>query len=93
METRAKRKPSQLRATSVIIRGPTQFIKVPQTQYKCTPKQYDWEEGEPIEFGGIKLIDAANPAYLGLHGRNEKVLNYEGVGSSISCRLNVGRTS
>ena len=60
--------------------------------YKCT-KQDEWEKSEPIEFGSIKLIDAADPAYLALPGSNEKVLDYNGVGSTILCRLNVRRTS
>lgn len=35
------------------------------------------------------MTDAANPGYLGLRDRDDKVLNYEGVGSTILCRLNV----
>ena len=84
---------SQLRATSVAIRGPTQLVKIPQTKYTCITKQDEWEKGEPIEFGSIKLIDAANSALFGLHGNNERVLNYDGVGSTILCRLDVRRTS
>lgn len=44
----------------------------------------------PIEFWGIKLMDALDPAYSGLRGSQDAVLNHQGVGSSISCRLNVG---
>ena len=32
-----------------------------------------------IEFGGIRLTDAANKAFLGLHGYDDKVLIYKGV--------------
>ena len=85
--------PSQLRVTSVVIRGPTQRVMIPQTKYKCAIKQDEWEKSESIEFGGIKLIDAADPAYLALPGSGEKVLDYNGVGSTIFCRLNVRRTS
>ena len=90
---RTKRKFAQLRTTSLIIRGPTRLIKVPQPWYRCPTKQDGWENGVPIEFGGIKLTDAADPAYLGLRGHADTVLNYEGVGSTVSCRVNVRRTS
>lgn len=90
-ETRAERKPSQLRATSVVTRGPTRFVTVPQTQYKCPTKQDDWEETS-IEFGSIKLTDAANGTYPGHDGHDDKVLKYSGAGSSILCRVNVRRT-
>jgi len=33
------------------------------------------------------LTDAEDPEYLGIPGYNNEVLNYEGVGSSISARL------
>jgi len=74
------------------LQTPTHLIMFPQTRYKCAA-QYNWEEVAPIEFGGIKLTNAANKAYLGLHGRDDKVFTYTGVGSSIACRLNVRRTS
>ena len=77
---------SQLRATSVVICGPTRLVEIPQTWYKCITKQDKWK-GEPIEFGSIKLIDAADSANLVLHNSDEKVLNYDGVGTTILCRL------
>lgn len=91
-ETRAERESSQLRATSVVTRGPTRRIMVPQRWYSCPTKQESWEEEAHIEFGGMKLTDAANRTYLDLDGHDDEVLNYRGVGSSISCRVNVRRT-
>ena len=84
---------SQLRATSVVIRGPTRLVIVPQIWYKCNTKQDEWEKGKPIEFGSIKLIDAADSANLVLHDSDEKVLSYDGVGTTILCRLGVRGTS
>lgn len=66
---------------------------VPQTWYKSVTEQGGWKEVGPIEFGGIKLIDATDPASFDLHDGNDKVLDYDGVGSTIICRLNVCRTS
>lgn len=81
---------SQLPATSAATPGPTRLIIVPaQTRYECNTKQDCWGEVASIEFGGIKLTDAENMAYLGLHGRDDEVLIYQGVGSSITCRLDV----
>jgi len=51
--------------------------------------QDGWIQQTPIKFGGVKPTDAANPEYFGLRDCGDKVLNYEGVGSSISCGLNV----
>ena len=50
-------------------------------------------ECAPIEFGGIRLTDAANMAYPGLQGSDDEVFNYDGVGSAIVCRLAVRRVS
>ena len=70
---------------------PTHFIKVPQMTYRCPVNQGDWE-GARIEFHGIRLMDAINPNYTGLRGYGDHVLQYEGVGSTVSCRiLNVRR--
>ena len=65
--------------------GSTQFKMILQIPYRCPTRQSGWVRRAPIEFGWIKLTDAADPRYLG----DDKVLNYQGVGSSISCRLNV----
>ena len=70
-------------------RGPTRPVLVPQTWYSPPNRQEDWDECAPIEFWGIKLTDAANEAYDGLQGADDKVFNYEGVGSAITCRLAV----
>ena len=83
---------SQIPANPVGL-GLTRLELVPQTWYKCRSRQEDRRECPPIEFGGIKLTDAANEAYPGLQGATEKVLNYEGVGSAITCRLTVRRAS
>ena len=40
----------------------------------------------------IKLTDPANRTWAGTHGYGDKVLDYEGVGNSISCRMNVRGT-
>ncbi|KAF9643726.1 hypothetical protein BDM02DRAFT_1359129 [Thelephora ganbajun] len=74
--------------TSVITCDPTYLARVPQTRYICAVGQGDWE-GVSIEFGGIKLKDVANPACTSLQDHDEEVLNYEGAGSTISCRINV----
>jgi len=42
-----------------------------------------------VRFGGVELVDAADPGYFGFRGHDDKVLNYEGVGSMVPCRLNV----
>jgi len=77
---------------SLSAQTPTDLIMVPQTRYECPTRQDGWESVAPIEFGGIKLTDAANKAYRGLHDYDDHAFNYEGVGRSISCRLNVRRT-
>ena len=87
-----RRKQSQLPATPTTTLVPTHFIKVPQEKYRCATDQGDWEEAAPIDFGGIKLTDAANKSYHGLHGHDDEVLDYNGVGSTILCRLTVRRT-
>jgi hypothetical protein len=90
--TRIKRKSPQPPATSIVTHGPTRRVRVPQTRYRCATKQGSWEEEAPIEFGGIRLTDAADPTYTGFSGHGDKVLNHQGVGSSISCRINVRQT-
>jgi len=84
-------KSSQPPTASAATPDPTHLIIVPQSRYECATKQDGWVKMAPIEFGGIKLTDAANKAYHGLHGCDDKVLDYKGVGSSIQCRLNVRR--
>ena len=88
MKIETEYKASQLRKIPAVTRGPTRLIKLPQMPYKCCIKQEDWRPEPPIEFGGIRLRDAANK-FRDLRDRNDNVLDYEGVGSSISCRLNV----
>ena len=39
------------------------------------------------------LADALKPDYTGPQGSGDKVFNYEGVGSAVSCRINVSRVS
>jgi len=89
---RTERKQPQPLATSVVVRGPTHLIEVPQIWYRCPTKQDIWEKVPPIEFEGIKLTDAADPVYFGLQNHDDGVLGYKGVGSSITCRVNVRRT-
>ena len=88
MKIETECKASQLQTISAVTHGPTRLIKLPQTLYKCHTKQEDWRPEPPIEFGGIRLRDAANK-FRDLRDRNGSVLDYGGVGSSISCRLNV----
>ena len=71
--------------------GPTHVALVLQSQYVCPTKQSGWVRQAPIKFG-VKLVNAANPGYLGILGHDEQVLNYDGVGSTITCRLNVRGT-
>jgi len=70
-----------------VTHGSTHVALIPQIQYTCI-RQDGWIKQPPIKFGGVKLTDAADPGYLGIRNCDDKVLNYEGVGSSISCRLN-----
>jgi len=83
---------SQLPATSAVTSGPTHLIMVPQTGYRCPTRQGDWVKEASIEFGGIKLTDAADRAYPGPRGHDDKVLKYKDAGSSIQCRLIVRRS-
>ena len=83
-----ERKSSQL----PVFPATTRTELIAQTLYECSTKQDGWVKQAPIKFGGVKLTDAVDPGYLGIHGYDEKVLNYEGVGSSISCRLMVRPT-
>ena len=87
-----ERKSSQLPVFPATTRNSTRAELIAQTLYECSTKQDGWVKLAPINFGGVKLTDAADPGYLGIHGYDEKVLNYEGVGSSISCRLMVRPT-
>ena len=88
VRTATECKPPQPPAFPAVTHGSTRIALVPQTPYTCT-RQDDWIQQTAIKFWGVKLTDAANPGYLGLRDFDDKVLNYEGVGSSISCRLNV----
>jgi len=69
--------------------GLTHLVEVPQTLYQPSTRQGFWVPCVPVEFWGIKLTDALNPAYAGLQGATDEVLDYMGVGTSISCRLNL----
>ena len=77
----------------VIIHDSPRFHLIPQTLYECATAQEGWVKQAPIEFGRIKLTDATNQRYPNARSDTDKVLNYEGVGSSVSCRLIVRRTS
>ena len=77
----------------VIIHDSPRVLLIPQTLYECATTQGGWVKQAPIEFERIKLADAANQRYLNARSDTDKVLNYEGVGSSILCRLIVCRTS
>jgi hypothetical protein len=83
----------QLPETPIGARGRTHLLEVPQTRYKCPIRQDSWGGNASIEFGGIKLTDALNRAHPGPEGSGDKVLNYVGVGSTVSCRINVSRVS
>jgi len=73
--------PLQLLVTPLIIRSPTCLIRVPQMWYETPARQDEWEELPPIEFGEIRLTDAASRAWAGVHGYDDQVLDYKGVGS------------
>ena len=88
MEIETECKASQLETIRAVTHGPTRLIQLPQMPYKCHTKQEDWRPEPPIEFGGIRLRDAVNK-FRDLRDRNDSVFDYGGVGSSISCRLNV----
>ena len=86
-------KSSQLPAVSATASRPTHLTVVPQMPYKCPSKQGGWTKQAPIKLG-IKLTDATDPGYVHPHGYDDKVLNYEGVGGTILCRLiNVRQSS
>jgi len=53
--------------------------------------QGNWVIQEPVKFGGVKLVNAADPKYLGIFGHDE-LFYYDGVGSTITCKLNVRET-
>ncbi|KAF9785332.1 hypothetical protein BJ322DRAFT_825079 [Thelephora terrestris] len=80
---------AKLLEDSVGICGPTRLVSVPITLYQCPHSQEAWEKCAPIKFWNIKLTDAANGKYASLQGADDEVFNYNGVGSSISCRLKV----
>lgn len=60
-----------------------------QAPYECPTRQANWICQPSIEFGYVKLTDAEDPGYIDIPGHNDNVLDYEGVGSSILCRLKV----
>lgn len=57
--------------------------------YTCRTRQNDWTQQTPIESRGIKSTDAADLGYLDTPGFNDRVLDYEGIIGSTSCRLSV----
>lgn len=77
----------QLPVISAAARAPSHVELILQTPYRCT-RQDGWTQQTPINFGGVKLADAADPGYC-FHGHDEMVLDYDDVGSTISGRLNV----
>ena len=68
---------------------PAAFWIIPQTQYRCTTRQRGWVPQPPIEFGGVRLTDAASPRYPDIPSQDDEVFSCEDLGSSISCLLNV----
>lgn len=64
---------------------------VAQTTYSSVTRQRDWTRQPQIQFGWLRLTDAENPEYMGMPGHGDRVFDYEGVGGSILCRLNVCR--
>lgn len=83
--------PGPPHATEVpsVTQGSRQLDMIPQTVYHLSERQGPWVMQLPIEFGDVDLTDCADPWYLGIPGRDDMVLNYNGAGSTISCRLNV----
>jgi len=57
-----------------------------QTLYAPKTSKNHWVRQQPIVFGRVKLTDAADPAYFGIQGCDDKV-RYHGSRNSISCRL------
>jgi hypothetical protein len=72
-----------------ITRGSGKFKMIIQTPYTSGVRQDDWIRQPPIDFRWLHLTDAENPEHTGIPGHNDKVFDYEDVGSSILCRLNV----
>jgi hypothetical protein len=91
MRTATERNPLQLPMTPATTRASAHFALIPQTPFKCM-RQSGWIKQPPIKFGGVKLADAADLGYFGISDYDDKVLNYKGVGGTISCRLIVRRT-
>lgn len=67
--------------------GPRQRIMIVQTRYSSANRQSDWIQQPSIEFGWLKLSDAANPNYTGIPALHDQAFNHEGVGGAILCRL------
>ena len=78
---------------SAITLGSSQFKTVPQVTYKSSIRQDGWIQRPPIDFGWLRLTDAIDPDYLGIPDHNDRVLDYEGVGSAIPIRLSVSLLS
>jgi hypothetical protein len=83
--------PSQRSVIAPVIRPVTQFKMILQIPYECLTRQGGWNRQPPIDFGLVRLVDAANRRYIGIPGNEDEVLDYEGVGSTITCRLQVSQ--
>lgn len=86
-----ERKLPQDAVMPIVTRGSGQFKRISQTPYSSGVRQDGWIRQPPIDFGWLHLTDAENSEHTGFAGHNDKVFDYEDVGSSILCRLNVRR--
>ena len=70
--------------------------QIPQRTYSHGQKQWDFRSSQPITFctnglPGSNMGDALRKRFIGFDGRDDLVL--QGAGGSISCRLEVRRSS
>ncbi|KAF9785335.1 hypothetical protein BJ322DRAFT_825442 [Thelephora terrestris] len=66
--------------------------KIEQPHYKCGNSQRGWVRQDTVEFfvggqPGIRLTDALDPHFSGPDQRDDKMFQYPGAGSSVSCRI------
>lgn len=70
----------------------THRIKINQPRYVSENSQNNWTPQISVDFSvngqpGVRLTDALDPHFPGPDRRDDKMFQYSGAGSSISCRI------